>query len=94
MDIPDPHNLKIRCILNGNEVQNSNTNQLIFKSEYLLSYISQIMTLHPGDLIFTGTPFGVGLGRKPPLWMKPGDKVTCEIEEIGSITNVIGEALE
>lgn len=94
MDVPDPHNLGIRCTLNGNIVQNSNTKELIFKSEYLISYISKIFTLSPGDLIFTGTPPGVGMGRKPPLWMKPGDKVTCEIDELGSITNTIQEAVE
>jgi 2-keto-4-pentenoate hydratase/2-oxohepta-3-ene-1,7-dioic acid hydratase in catechol pathway len=94
VDVPDPHNLGIRCTLNGNIVQNSNTKELIFKSEYLISYISKIFTLSPGDLIFTGTPPGVGMGRKPPLWMKSGDKVTCEIDELGSITNTIQEAVE
>jgi 2-keto-4-pentenoate hydratase/2-oxohepta-3-ene-1,7-dioic acid hydratase in catechol pathway len=82
-------------------VQQSNTDQLVFKTEKLVSYISQITTLKPGDLIFTGnfiqmiisldlgTPPGVGMGRKPPLWLKPGDKVVCEIEELGSLENDI-----
>jgi len=87
--VSNPHNLGIKCILNGNTVQNSNTNQLIFKSEKLLSFISNIMTLYPGDLIFTGTPAGVGVSRKPQLFMKPGDTVVCEIEELGSLPNTI-----
>lgn len=87
--VSDPHNLGIRCILNDKVVQNSNTNQLIFKTEKVVSYISNICTLTPGDLIFTGTPPGVGFGRKPPLFMKPGDKVICEIDEIGRLENQV-----
>ncbi len=75
-------------------MQQSNTNQFIFKIEYLVSYLSRIVTLQPGDLIFTGTPPGVGMGRKPPLWMKAGDKVTCEIDDIGSFTNTVEDALD
>jgi len=87
--VSNPHNLGIKCILNGETVQNSNTGQLIFKTEKLISYISTICTLKPGDLIFTGTPPGVGMGRKPPRYMKIGDKVECVIDEIGSITNTV-----
>jgi len=85
----NPHKLKIRCILNGQVVQESNTDQLIFGVEDVVSYISQIVTLRPGDLIFTGTPSGVGFARKPPLFMKPGDEVICEIEHIGRLRNHI-----
>jgi len=89
--VSNPNNLGIRCILNEKIVQNSNTKEFIFKAEKLISYISNVVTLKPGDLIFTGTPPGVGMGRKPPMWMQPGDKVVCEIDEIGSISNNVIE---
>jgi len=89
----DPHNCGIRCRLNGEIVQQSNTNQLIFKTEYLVSMISRFVTLHPGDIVLTGTPPGVGCFRKPPLWLKVGDQVECEIDGIGTIKNrIIGKA--
>jgi len=87
--VSDPNNLNIRCLLNNVEVQKSNTKEMIFKPEKLISYISQIMTLKPGDLIFTGTPAGVGFGRKPPLWLKSGDKLIVEIDELGSLENQV-----
>lgn len=88
----NPSNLGIRAILNDTEVlQNSNTNQFIFHPQKLVSYISAIVTLKPGDLILTGTPPGVGFGKKPPKYLKVGDKVTIEIEQLGSITNTIVE---
>ena len=86
-ELADPHHLGIRCYLNGTIVQNSNTDELIFRTDDLVAWISQFMTLKPGDLILTGTPSGVGCFRKPPLWLKHGDVVTCEIDGIGSITN-------
>lgn len=86
-DSIDAHNLGIRCRLNGKDVQNSNTTQLIFKTEYLISWISKFVTLCPGDVILTGTPPGVGCFRKPPLWLKGGDVVECEIDGIGTIRN-------
>jgi 2-keto-4-pentenoate hydratase/2-oxohepta-3-ene-1,7-dioic acid hydratase in catechol pathway len=82
-------NLGIRCLLNGQVVQTSNTNQLIFNSAYLVHWCSSFFTLKPGDLILTGTPPGVGVFRKPPMFLKEGDVVTCEIDGIGSITNPI-----
>jgi len=87
----DPHNAGIRCLVNGETVQNSNTNQLIFTVDQLVSYISQVITLTPGDLIFTGTPPGVGFARKPPLFLKHGDTVICEIDGIGSLKNPVYE---
>jgi len=90
--ISNPHNLGIRCFLNGQTVQNSNTNQLVFKTEDIVSWCSRSFTLKPGDLILTGTPPGVGCFRKPPLWLKHGDVVTCEIDELGSITNQVHAA--
>lgn len=88
-EISDPHTLGIRCLLNGQTVQSSNTNQLIFKIERLIAYLSHVFTFSPGDLIFTGTPSGVGMGRKPPLWLRHGDRVICQIDGIGQIENTI-----
>lgn len=89
--VSDPHNLDISCTLNGEVVQKSNTKQLIFPIDQLISYISAIVTLKPGDLIFTGTPPGVGFGRKPPVYMKKGDVVECTISELGTLKNQVTE---
>jgi 2-keto-4-pentenoate hydratase/2-oxohepta-3-ene-1,7-dioic acid hydratase in catechol pathway len=88
-EVANPCNLPIRLRLNGNVMQNSNTNQMIFNVEDLLAYISQVMTLEPGDLIFTGTPPGVGTARKPPVFMKDGDSVEVEIEGLGVLRNSV-----
>jgi len=88
-EIADPGNLNIRCILNGETVQDSNTSQLIFNIQKLISYLSHVFTLTPGDLIFTGTPPGVGMGRTPQLWLKDGDVVVCEIDGIGRLENPV-----
>mgnify|MGYP001428223577 CR=1 FL=1 len=88
-EIDDPHNLPIRCILNGETVQDSNTKQLIFKVPELIAYLSHVFTLNPGDLIFTGTPPGVGMARDPQLWLKAGDHVACEVEGIGRLENSV-----
>ena len=85
--IPDPQSLNIRCELNGETVQDSNTRELIFGVAELVAFCSQAFTLEPGDVILTGTPSGVGLGRTPPLWMKDGDVVAIEIEGIGRLEN-------
>lgn len=86
-ELPDPHSLPIRLRLNGQTMQDSNTKQLIFGVPEILAYLSVIMTLEPGDLIFTGTPPGVGDARKPPVYMKPGDTAEVEIEGIGVLRN-------
>jgi 2-keto-4-pentenoate hydratase/2-oxohepta-3-ene-1,7-dioic acid hydratase in catechol pathway len=83
----DPHKLGIRLRLNGQTMQDSNTNQLIFGVDVLIAYLSQVFTLEPGDLIFTGTPPGVGMARKPPVWLKPGDVVEVEIDRLGTLRN-------
>ena len=84
----DPHNLKIMLRLNGETMQNSSTKEFIFGVPALLSYLTQVVTLEPGDLIFTGTPPGVGIARKPnPVLLKPGDVVEVEIEGIGILKN-------
>ncbi|GAB3904152.1 fumarylacetoacetate hydrolase family protein [Mucilaginibacter boryungensis] len=80
----DVDNLKMWLTVNGQIMQNSNTSQLIFKVPFLIHYLSQFMTLHPGDIISTGTPHGVGLGFKPPIYLKPCDVVELGIEGLGS----------
>jgi 2-keto-4-pentenoate hydratase/2-oxohepta-3-ene-1,7-dioic acid hydratase in catechol pathway len=83
-EIPDPHNLNLWLKVNGKMMQNENTNDLVFKVPQLVSYISQFMTLLPGDIISTGTPAGVGLGMKPPLYLKDGDVVELGIQGLGT----------
>lgn len=86
---PGAHGLHLETRLNGDVVQNSNTNLLIFDVATLVVVISEVMTLSPGDLIVTGTPAGIGHSRTPKLYMKPGDTVEVEIEGIGTLTNGI-----
>jgi 2-keto-4-pentenoate hydratase/2-oxohepta-3-ene-1,7-dioic acid hydratase in catechol pathway len=87
-EIADPHNLKLWLKVNGVTRQNSSTNQLIFNVPQVVSYISQFMTLLPGDVISTGTPPGVGLGFKPPVFLQPGDVVELGIEGLGESRQV------
>ncbi|XP_015667003.1 fumarylacetoacetate hydrolase domain-containing protein 2 [Protobothrops mucrosquamatus] len=87
--VSDPHNLGIRCRVNGELVQNGSTNQMIFKTEALVAWVSQFVTLYPGDVFLTGTPPGVGFFRKPPIFLKRGDEVQCEIDELGTICNKV-----
>jgi 2-keto-4-pentenoate hydratase/2-oxohepta-3-ene-1,7-dioic acid hydratase in catechol pathway len=86
-EIPDPGALAIELRVNGIVKQSSNTAQLVFGVPKLISFLSQYVTLAPGDLIFTGTPSGVGAGRKPPEWLNPGDRIDVTIEGIGTLTN-------
>ncbi len=86
-ELPDPSNLRIQLRLNGQVMQDSSTAQLIFSIEQLIAYVSQVCRLSPGDLLFTGTPGGVGFIRKPPVYLKPGDVVEVEIERIGVLRN-------
>jgi 2-keto-4-pentenoate hydratase/2-oxohepta-3-ene-1,7-dioic acid hydratase in catechol pathway len=88
-EVKDPHNLPIRLRLNDQVMQNSNTNQMIFGVPELLVYLSQVFTLEPGDLIYTGTPPGVGVARKPPVFLKDGDVVEVEIEGLGLLRNPV-----
>lgn len=85
--IPNPGQLRIQCRLNGVTVQDGNTRDLIFSPVELIRYVSQVITLCPGDVIFTGTPAGVGAARTPPLFLKHGDAVEIEIESIGTLEN-------
>ena len=88
-EISDPNTLKIRTILNGQTMQDWNTNDMIFDVPALIEFLSGSTTLLPGTVILTGTPHGVGMAQKPPRWLKPGDNVTIEIEKIGSLTNPV-----
>jgi len=88
-EIADPHDLAIGLSINGEVLQNSRTNQLVFGVPALIEYLSSITPLLPGDIVSTGTPSGVGMGRKPPRWLKPGDSVTVTVEGLGSLTNPV-----
>lgn len=87
--IPDPQNLRIRTMLNGNTVQDSNTSDMIFNIPEIISDLSRSMTLRPGTVILTGTPEGVGFTRQPPLFLQDGDIVTIDIDKIGQLTNPV-----
>jgi len=90
-EVPDPHNLRISLTLNGATMQDSNTSNLIFKVPFLVSHLSQSLTWEPGDIISTGTPPGVGVSRKPQVFLKAGDTVSVTVERLGTLTNpVIG----
>lgn len=86
-EIEDPHTLDIRLSIDGELMQHSNTRHLIFKLPDLIAHISSVVPLEPGDIISTGTPAGVGLGRTPKRWLKPGETITIGIERIGELTN-------
>jgi 2-keto-4-pentenoate hydratase/2-oxohepta-3-ene-1,7-dioic acid hydratase in catechol pathway len=88
-EIADVHKLNIEGLLNGEVMQSSNTSRMIFNIPYLVSYISQDITLEPGDIISTGTPEGVGAFRKPPVWLKGGDVFEVTIDELGTLRNPV-----
>jgi 2-keto-4-pentenoate hydratase/2-oxohepta-3-ene-1,7-dioic acid hydratase in catechol pathway len=91
-EVPDPQNLAIRAILNGETMQDSTTANMVFGVAEIIAYVTQTITLEPGDLIATGTPAGVGAFRDPKVFMKPGDEITIEIEGLGSLTNPVTAA--
>jgi len=91
-EAPDPHTLDIRCLVNGELRQSSNTSQMIANIWAQVAYLSQAFTLEPGDLLATGTPEGVGIARDPQVFLKPGDVVRCEIEGLGAIENRVAAA--
>jgi 2,4-didehydro-3-deoxy-L-rhamnonate hydrolase len=84
-EVGDPHDLGLRCWVNGELVQDGRTDDFVFPIPFLIEYLSNVVTLLPGDLIFTGTPSGVGIGRKPPRFLSPGDEVRSEIDGIGEM---------
>jgi 2-keto-4-pentenoate hydratase/2-oxohepta-3-ene-1,7-dioic acid hydratase in catechol pathway len=88
-ELPDPQSLPLRCRVNGEVVQDSSTKQMVFSVAELVSFISAWITLEAGDVIATGTPSGVGFGRKPPRFLADGDEVVVEIEGIGALSNPV-----
>jgi 2-keto-4-pentenoate hydratase/2-oxohepta-3-ene-1,7-dioic acid hydratase in catechol pathway len=86
-EIPDPHDLGLRTFVNGERRQDGNTRHLIYGIYEQISYLSQVMTLKPGDILATGTPAGVGLAFDPPKYLSPGDVVRLEIDGVGHIEN-------
>jgi 2-keto-4-pentenoate hydratase/2-oxohepta-3-ene-1,7-dioic acid hydratase in catechol pathway len=91
-EVPEPQALPIRAILNGETMQESTTANMVFGVAEIIAFITQAITLEPGDLILTGTPAGVGAFRDPKVWLKPGDEITIEIDAVGSITNPVASA--
>ena len=92
-ELPDPHGLAIRCWVNGELRQESNTDQLIHTVPKLIAFCSHAFTLEPGDIITTGTPGGVGVYSEPPVFLKPGDEIVVGIESIGRLQNRVGPYL-
>jgi 2-keto-4-pentenoate hydratase/2-oxohepta-3-ene-1,7-dioic acid hydratase in catechol pathway len=88
-EIPDPNALAIKTVLNGEVMQDWNTNDMIFDVPALIEFLSGSTTLLPGTVILTGTPHGVGMARKPPVWLKAGDQIAVEIEKIGVLRNPV-----
>jgi 2-keto-4-pentenoate hydratase/2-oxohepta-3-ene-1,7-dioic acid hydratase in catechol pathway len=88
-EIPDPNALGIRTLLNGERVQDWNTNDMIFDVPHLIAFLSGSTTLLPGTVILTGTPHGVGMAARPPRWLRDGDQVVIEIDSIGRLTNSV-----
>ena len=91
-EVDDPHDLEISLTLNGRTMQKSNTGNLVFGVDSLVSYLSQVVTLQPGDIVSTGTPGGVGVFRKPPIFLHPGDEVSVTISGLGTLTNTVTAA--
>ena len=88
-EIPNPHSLELKCFINGELRQNSNTGDMIFDIPTLIATLSSVVTLEPGDIIATGTPSGVGVGFEPKKFLNPGDEMRLEIEKIGVLVNTI-----
>ena len=88
-EIPDPHALRLKTVLNGKTVQDASTSDMIFSVPFLISYISSLATLEPGDLILTGTPAGIGCNKTPMVFLQPGDDIGIQIEGIGTLANPV-----
>lgn len=88
-EVPDPQALRIRCDVNGERRQDSSTSDMIFSVAHIISFVSRHATLEPGDVIVTGTPEGVILGKASPEWLRPGDRVKVEIDGLGALENVL-----
>ena len=87
--VPDPQRLPIRAVLNGETMQDSSTSEMIFSVREIVAFVTEAITLEPGDVILTGTPAGVGAYRTPHVWLEDGDAITIEIDGVGSITNPV-----
>lgn len=90
-EVPDPQNLPVKCRLNGETMQDSNTSQMVFTVAQLIAFITEGITLEPGDVVVTGTPPGVGNFRNPPVFLNPGDIVEVEIGGVCTLSNPVGE---
>jgi 2-keto-4-pentenoate hydratase/2-oxohepta-3-ene-1,7-dioic acid hydratase in catechol pathway len=88
-DIQDPQSLRIQCRVNGEVRQDSSTSDMIFSVAEIIAFLSRHAALKPGDVIVTGTPEGVAMGHKTPVWLKPGDEVTIDIAGLGVLTNTL-----
>jgi 2-keto-4-pentenoate hydratase/2-oxohepta-3-ene-1,7-dioic acid hydratase in catechol pathway len=88
-EVPDPSNLRLRTWVNGELRQDGSTRTLIFDIPAIISFLTQPLTIEPGDVIATGTPAGVGLGRRPQVWLQPGDVVTMQIDGLGTLENSV-----
>jgi 2-keto-4-pentenoate hydratase/2-oxohepta-3-ene-1,7-dioic acid hydratase in catechol pathway len=88
-EIPDPHQLDVKLILNGEVMQHSNTRELIFRIPVLIEHLSEVFTLEPGDIVSTGTPAGVGMARKPPRFLQAGDEVVVSVQGLGDLRNPV-----
>jgi 2-keto-4-pentenoate hydratase/2-oxohepta-3-ene-1,7-dioic acid hydratase in catechol pathway len=91
-EVPDPTSLHVTCTVNGEVLQDDTPDHMIFSIPHLIAYISAVTTLHPGDLILTGTPAGIGASRVPPKWLQPGDVVETSVETIGTLRNIVKSA--
>lgn len=88
-EVADPQQLSLRLAVNGVTMQSSSTSQMVFGVAFIVSYLSRFFTLHPGDIVATGTPPGVGLGRKPPVFLKAGDRMTLAVEGLGEQSQLV-----
>ena len=88
-EIKDPHSLGIRCLVNGEVRQDSNTSEMIYNCYDMIEYLTKAFTLEPGDILATGTPDGVGFAMEPQQFLKAGDVVRCEVDQIGAIENTV-----
>jgi len=88
-EVPDPQKLNLKLSVNGAVMQSSSTAQMVFGVAKIVSHLSQFMSLHPGDIVATGTPSGVGLGRKPQVFLKPGDRMTVTVEGLGEQNQLV-----
>jgi 2-keto-4-pentenoate hydratase/2-oxohepta-3-ene-1,7-dioic acid hydratase in catechol pathway len=88
-EVPDPAALRLKTALNGRTVQDARTSDMVFSVPFLVSYVSSLATLEPGDVLLTGTPAGIGCNQRPPVFLQPGDRVSVTVDGIGTLTNPV-----